>query len=207
LQIMADYELTLEIRRPTDVQIAALYDAEDALVSSHGQTSLVTMTAEGSSALAAARRAVASLEQHGIEACRLYEDLVTRSEIARRCEVTSQAVGLWTRGERQSGASRPFPEPNNYACGSTELWLWHDVNDWLTQLGKSDGMAHPSRVDYVLVNDWLLQRTAGLPPRLTGFLEAVVSMSCASVGVQPSALSPAAWGPEGSQREFSLRAP
>ena len=159
---MGTYELIFEVCAPTAEQIDALYEHEDALLSSHRRTWLVTLSSDGVSALTASTSAVGRLEALGMSVCRIYEDLVTRSEIARRGEVTAQAVGQWVRGLRQSAATPDFPEPFNYACGGSELWLWSDVNAWLSHIGKADDLLHPGRVDYILINDWLLKHSAEL---------------------------------------------
>lgn len=162
---MNAYELIFEIAPPSEGDIEALYAAEDALVSTHGRSTVVTITAEDASAFAAAHAGMVRLRRHGLEPLRLYEDLVTRAEIARRADVTPQAVGQWIRGERQQGSTPPFPEPHNYAGGSVELWLWGDVNTWLAHLDRSDGLSHPSHADYVLVNQRLLKPVLPVPPR------------------------------------------
>ncbi|WP_143448517.1 hypothetical protein [Kineosporia sp. A_224] len=154
---MGDFELMFEVCPPEGDTLDALYANEDALLSTHGTTTLVTMTSEGASALAAAKAAVGRLERLGFVVRRLYEDYVTRSEIARRAGVTPQAVGLWARSERRNSNAPPFPEPCNFA-GNSELWLWHDINGWLSHLAKGDGLKHPTWVDYVLTNEWLLSR-------------------------------------------------
>jgi len=158
---MGTYELIFEAAPPTAEQLDSLYEHEDALVAAHGRAWFITISSNGTSALSAGKSAVGRLEALGIAIWRSYEDLVTRSEIARRAGVTAQAVGLWTRGQRRSIGAPDFPEPFNYAGGGVELWLWGDVNTWLDPLGKADDMSHPSRVDHILINNWLLMRSTG----------------------------------------------
>jgi hypothetical protein len=187
---MAEYELIFEIGSPTDAQVDHLYGQADAIVARHGRTSLVTITSAGPSALTGARATVALLESIGMTICRLYEDLVTRSEIADRSGVTPQAVGLWIRGERHGESANPFPEPYNYVGGSTPVWLWGEVNLWLGQVGKADGLRHPARVDYVLINEWLLARSTAITQHTMGTIEIPVSVSEGRVQASSSAANP-----------------
>lgn len=157
---MPEYELIFEVDEPTEEQVNRLYDTVDAIFARHGRTNLVTITSDGASALPAALRATEQLESLGFSVHRLYEDFVTRSEIAERAGVTPQAVGLWIRGERVTDTENQFPEPYNYAARSQTFWLWSDVNIWLRSIAKNDDMCHPSRIDYVLVNSWLCSRVS-----------------------------------------------
>jgi hypothetical protein len=153
---MADYELTFELDELDEAQEDRIYEAFDAMIAVHGSTTLMTCTARGATTFAAAKGTVAELAGMGVVAIRLYEDLVGRAQIAERAGVTTQAVGLWVRGERQ--AQSPFPAPYHVAAGG--LWLWADVNAWLAAQGKEDGFAHPRRADYLQTNSWLDGRAA-----------------------------------------------
>ncbi len=156
---MTSFELMFEVESPNDDLVDRLYDSEDAIISSHSGLTLVTMTFEGVSAMSAAKCAVIRLEELGFVVARLYEDLVTRTEIAERASVTPQAVGSWIRGERQATQHGEFPKPFSIAGGSRGLWLWREVNEWLKGLGKDDGVEYPSRLDYLYVNEWMVSRT------------------------------------------------
>lgn len=84
---------------------------------------------------------------------RLYEDLVTRQDIADRTSTTRQAVGNWVRQERRdhrADGGSPFPDPYNIV--GRGVWLWSEVNEWLLQRGKGDGLRYPSASDYAKVN-------------------------------------------------------
>lgn len=151
---MATYELVFELPPIDEKQEDAIYDRFDALISSHAGSVLLTVSADGPTCGSVVQAVVHWLQRHDITPRRLYEDLVTRGEIAERADVTPQAVGNWVRADRRE--SRPFPEPYNHAAGG--LWLWAEVNEWLRHLRKDDGMEHPNRRDYARVNSWLYER-------------------------------------------------
>ncbi|MDO5286498.1 MAG: hypothetical protein Q4G45_06695 [Actinomycetia bacterium] len=154
---MITCELMLDIDPVDEGLEDAIVSTWDALVATHGESTVLTITAEGFSVESAARSIVAELEEAGARVRRLLEDLVTRSTIASRTGVTPQAVGLWVRGERQRTA---FPAPYNPATGG--LWLWGEVNQWLAANGKpADDIVYPSREDYPRCNAWLLDRGPG----------------------------------------------
>jgi hypothetical protein len=136
---MAEYELTFELDEITEAQKDRIYDAYDAVVAVHGRTTLVTRTASGATGVAAATSAVAELEALGVVVRRLYEDLVSRAQIAERAGVTPQAVGLWA-----------------------------EVNTWLVTQGKGDGFQHPGRHDYLQTNSWLISRRGPRPAGYSG---------------------------------------
>src|SRR5699024_3951072 len=123
-----------EVSGLTDAREEALEDRFDVIVSSHGSTTKIAMLVPGRSAVDAAGSAVATLRRLGMCVIRLIDDLVTRREIADRVNVTTQAVGNWTRGDRNSAV--PFPEPYVSAAGAT-LWLWGEVVDYLRTVGTS----------------------------------------------------------------------
>jgi hypothetical protein len=154
---MAEYELILEVDELTEAHEDLLSDELGVVVSMHGGTTLVSSSFSARSALDAARRATTELASRGITVRRLYEDLVTRGDIAARAGVTKQAVGLWIRGDRQT--ERPFPVPYNLAAGG--VWLWSEVNSWLHGIGKADGLEHPDRREYALFNAECARSTVG----------------------------------------------
>lgn len=129
---MRTFEL-IYVVDPIDVETEdRLINTIDASVGGHGSVHLVTITATGDSALQASMSAVAQLRSFGIVVRRLYDDLVTRGQIAERAQVSSQAVGLWARGERHN--QKPFPDP--YVLAGGGLWRWAEVNAWLRETGK-----------------------------------------------------------------------
>lgn len=152
---MSTFELLFEIHPVTEEVLDGVVEEIDSGHSTHGNTHLLTVWMDGNSALAAAREAVAVLSRLGVVVIRMYEDLVTRQDIADRAQATRQAVGQWIRGERRLSTERPFPDPYHVVGGG--VWLWSEVNAWLAQFGDSDDVMHPSRCDYPLVNAAILE--------------------------------------------------
>jgi hypothetical protein len=152
---MSTFELLFEIHPVTDETLDRVVEEIEAGHSTHGNTHLLTVWIDGHSALAAAREAVATLSKLGVVVVRLYEDLVTRQDIADRAKTTRQAVGQWIRGERRGSADRTFPDPYHVVGGG--VWLWAEVDSWLAQFGDSDGVSYPSRCDFPLINASILE--------------------------------------------------
>lgn len=156
---MAQFELIFAVDALSDETIDLIYDSFDALVAGHGRTTLLTVTADGATALMAAKSIVPDLEAiDGVVVQRCYEDLVDRADIAQRCDTTPQAVGQWIRHVRHR--ETPFPEPFNHVGGG--IWLWGEVNSWLRRVGKvHDGLDFPCYNDYLEINRWLADHRAG----------------------------------------------
>ncbi|MHA7620545.1 hypothetical protein ACX12M_18695 [Cellulosimicrobium cellulans] len=148
-----EYELTFEIADVDEGLEDAIVDATDGTLASMYGTTLVTLTAPGPSALAAATCARLLLSEAGASVYRCVEDLVSRSEIAHRVGVTAQAVGNWVRGDRRDEVR--FPSPYVFSAGG--LWLWSEVIEWLDRVHPdlaahaSDGFAYPSRHDHAAI--------------------------------------------------------
>ncbi|MCA1600391.1 MAG: hypothetical protein LC776_01680 [Acidobacteria bacterium] len=154
---MAEYEWIFVVDELADDAIDAIYETCDALVSRHGGLTLLTVTAEGDRAVEAAKIIVTRLQQDRqlIRVQRAYEDLVTKVDIASRCNTTPQAAGQWVRGKRL----REFPFPECFSLTAGGIWLWSEVNDWLRRTGKSgDDMEYPRRDDYVSINHWIYEK-------------------------------------------------
>lgn len=143
------FELIFEIEELSDEREFELLEAFDCFVGGHGRVTLLTITWEAADATQAGLHAARELQKRGVVVTRLVEDLVTRSAIAQRSSKTTQAVGLWARGERQQ--ADPFPAP--YVLAGGGVWLWGEVNDWLRRQGYAhDDMAYPTRADHARVN-------------------------------------------------------
>lgn len=155
---MADFELIFAVDELPEDTVWSIYEHHDALVASHGALTLLTVTSQGATALAAAKAAAISLEGFpDVRIKRCYEDLVSRIDIAERTDATPQAVGQWIRGERHK--NHPFPEPFNLVSGG--VWLWGEVNQWLRRTRKTaDGIQFPCKEDYAEINKWLNERQA-----------------------------------------------
>lgn len=184
---MSTFELLFEIHPVTDDTLDMVVEEIEVGHATHGNTHLLTVWMDGTSALAAARAAVAKLSRLGIIVVRLYEDLVTRQDIADRANTSRQAVGQWIRGERRAGSERSFPDPYNAVGGG--IWLWADVNAWLSQFGESDDVAYASRCDFPLINAAILE--ANMFEERNAYRSAVVSFSrSASRSVQKETATP-----------------
>ncbi len=57
--------------------------------------------------------------------------LVSVPEIAERCQISRETARLWATGKRRAG----FPAPYT-VIGSTAVWFWSDVCDWVTAEGR-----------------------------------------------------------------------
>lgn len=150
---MPEFEWMLKVFSVTDEQEALIVDELDGFVGGHGETIIVTLSAEGSDAVSVGRLLVHLLSSRGIAVESGYYDLLTRSEIARRLGVTAQAVGNWVRRDRQE--ARPFPSP--FASAGGGVWLWADVNAWLRDIGSenADEVDYPTRGQIEALNCWL----------------------------------------------------
>lgn len=184
---MAEYEFMLVIDSVDDHLESVLTDEFEGFVGGHGHTTLLTVSFDGVDAVSAAQAGISRLHQHGVHVHRVYDDLVARAQIAERAGVTRQAAGMWARGERQT--AHAFPEPFVLVGGG--LWRWHDVNDWLRQVGlPHDEVDYPSAADVARINTW--QRTQA--PKVGIFLStdklrsALVGRSTATM--QPSGSLP-----------------
>ena len=151
---MAQYEWILVIDELADDAVDAVYETCDALISRHAGLTLLTVTAQGGTAVEAAKTIITRLQQERqlIKVQRAYEDLVTKVDIASRCHTTPQAVGQWVRGKRL----RDFPFPECFSLTAGGIWLWGEVNDWLYRTGKQgNDIEYPHREDYVSINHWI----------------------------------------------------
>lgn len=152
---MGRYELTFEVDNLDDDLIDAIYDRLDALVAAHADLTLLTVTAEGPTAVEAGKSLVDELEDDlQIVAWRLVEDLVTREDIANRCATTPAVVGQWLQ------ETRPASFPTRYSLAAGGLWLWGEVNDWRRRAGQGhdSGLGFPDRGDHSELNLWLKER-------------------------------------------------
>ncbi|MFI6305915.1 hypothetical protein ACIBCH_28895 [Amycolatopsis thailandensis] len=173
---MGQYELIFTIDHLEEDRAFEISNTIDVMYSEHGRTSLLTVTSEGDTALAAATDVVVQLEtQFGVVIHRAYEDLVTKADIAERAGATVQAVGQWARGVRQKELR--FPEPFNLVGGG--VWLWADVNEWLREAGKAydDDLLYPNRDELELINAWLKNRKSGQPSRRINLVHLGSAMS------------------------------
>ena len=156
---VTEYEFMFLIDPVDDDLERLLADECDGFVGGHGRTTILTMSFDGTDAVNAAQAAIADLRQRGVRIKRVYDDLVTRGQIAERANVTRQAVGLWVRGQRQAGWV--FPEP--FVLSGGGLWRWEEVNAWLRQAGlPHDDVHYLTAQETARVNAWLPPRTSSV---------------------------------------------
>ncbi|QIZ35034.1 hypothetical protein [Saccharopolyspora sp. ASAGF58] len=157
---MADFEIGFEVDELSDAALVQLAELFDVVASEHAGMALVTVIAPGENAVAAAKAVVGALDDLGVEARRSHLDLVTRADIAQRCDATPQAIGQWIRGERMRQVR--FPAPFHDVAGG--VWLWGEVNRWLAKVGKDhDPVGCPSRNEHVAIDHWLANRVGSKP--------------------------------------------
>lgn len=157
----ASYELSFEVQElPEDLE-DAVCENFDATVAVHQDVITVTLESVGESCLEAATSAIKRMRRLGVQPVRLLDNLVTRCDIARRAQVTPQAVGLWIRGERH--ASTRFPPP--YVLAGGGLWLWGDVVRHLAARGVhlDEGVRYPTMRDSQLIGGELARLGAAAP--------------------------------------------
>jgi transcriptional regulator with XRE-family HTH domain len=153
---MTSYELIFEGDQINeDTEDAILESDLDAVIvtgTSAESETMVTVTADGPTAIIAGHAAASELVRLGLRIRRSCEDLVTRSNIASRAGKTPQAVNLWVSGERK--ANNPFPRPAYRAANG--LWLWGDVAEWLkSNTDYNDNLSYPTLLDHTRLNHWI----------------------------------------------------
>jgi len=150
------YELSFEVAELPEAVEDAICDAFDAVVATHSGVTTVTFEATGDTCVEAAITASHKFRDLGASPIRLVDDVVTRTEIARRAGVTPQAVGQWIRGERH--ADSQFPAPFILTGGG--LWLWGEVVEALAERGLilNEGVRYPTRRDSQLIGGTLAKR-------------------------------------------------
>ena len=157
------YELSFEVPPLSEATEDLLTDHFDSVIAVHGSLTTVTLTADGDDCVSAAISAINALRSMGVAPARLVDDLVSRSEIARRMGVTPQSVGQWIRGERH--AEELFPNP--YILTDGGLWLWGEVVMALASRGEAvEKIGYPNRRDIQVIGGVLAASAiadSGLP--------------------------------------------
>ena len=126
------FEVTFRTSPIDDATEDVLLSEMDAMVATHGDVTLITVTAEAACGIDAATILIKDLRSHGVNVHRVEKDLVNAATIASRCGESRTAVMHYIRGSRRT--SVPFPAPE--VSGSPSLWRWPDINDWLAKVGK-----------------------------------------------------------------------
>ena len=158
------YELSFELPALNEEAEDLVAGQFDSVIAVHAGVTTVTLTADGDDCVSAAIAAINTLRTLGAEPTRLVDDVISRSEIARRMNVTPQSVGQWIRGERH--AESPFPSP--YILTEGGLWLWGEIVLALVNRGvEVEEMAYPSRRDIQLIGGVLATHAIASESRST----------------------------------------
>lgn len=141
------FELILEIDHLSPDVENDILDDHDSVFAYQNGIYTITITSPGIDARAALVAAVGDLHAYGVGVRRLVPDLVGRSEIAARADLTRQAVSNWSRGERHDGF------PSVYLPTGGGLWLWGEVNSWLAEHDhQHDDLRFPSRREQTILD-------------------------------------------------------
>lgn len=135
------FEVTFRTSPIDDETEDVLLSEMDAFIATHGDVTLITVSAEAACGIDAAMIMIKNLRSHGVNVHRVEKDLVNAATIASRCDESRTAVMHYIRGSRRT--SVPFPAPE--VSGSPSLWRWPDVNAWLGQVGKE----HDAETSYL----------------------------------------------------------
>lgn len=196
---MDAFELTFEVPEMSEPVEDAVADSLDAVIATHHGVVTVTVLVTAPDCVTAARSAIDTLRHLGAPPRRLVEDLVTRSQIAERADVTRQAVGQWIRGERHSGVA--FPRPFVLAGGG--LWLWGEVLDALAarDIELDEGISYPTRRENQLIGGMLA--ADGHPPSWSTDVQTARRFAVTPGTAPGTRLVPA---PESVRNDFCLSA-
>lgn len=131
-------------------QLDALYEVRPELqFSERDGFTVATVLTDDINLLRAVERVVADVRDAvpGARVLRVDEELVATPDIARRCDVTRQAVRLWTQRDN-------FPAPRGVVGNGIRVWDWASVNRWLQTthhgvLGDDARLLRPSEVAQV----------------------------------------------------------
>lgn len=170
---MLTYEFALVVdgispEDPDHDERLAAAGADDAMVFSDGDRTVVAFYRDAASPVEALWAAVASIEEAYPDAgiCRLDRDLVSTTDIADRLGVSREAVRKWVVGERVAGQG--FPMPVGTVSHGTRVWEWAAVHEWLVthkRISVEDTPIPPD-VATQFEAQLLARRGAVAPPRL-----------------------------------------
>lgn len=163
------YELSFEVPTLSEAAEDLVASRFDSVIAVHSGVTTVTLTADGDTCVDAALATISTLREAGVEPIRLVDDVVSRSEIARRMGVTPQSVGQWIRSERHSES--PFPPP--YVLIDGGLWLWGEVATALVNRGvEVEKIGYPDRRDIQVIGGVLAANAIAVESGWTSRLSA-----------------------------------
>jgi hypothetical protein len=121
-------------------------------------TTFTTAMEPISDACALSRR-IANLP--GARVLRWNDDFVGYAEIARRSDVSAEAVRLWATGQR---GPKTFPHPRGHvgvAARRSPIWRWSEISTWLdSEMHLGDGVAYPTEGQICSINAYLASSCA-----------------------------------------------
>lgn len=154
----------------------ALFEAgcSDALVCFYGTAVYLDVDRESDSLAQAVLSAIADIESSplGAKVASVDSTLVGLSDIAALTGLSRQAVALLKEGAR---GSRQFPGPVQRVKGSSPLWSWYSVVNWLVAEGRlapgSPLIAHARTLD--CLNLALQLRATSAREAVLGYLQQI----------------------------------
>ena len=161
---MKTYHFTL-ILGPSpqiDEEIAnKLYEAgcDDALVGMRYGVSFLEFDREAASLCDAVMGAIEDIKRADsrLHVCRIEpEDLVSMSEIARRCGRSRESIRQMMTGRR---GPKNFPSPIHGVASKSPLWSWSQVALWLADHDKLDRVIALQAQEILRFNSDLAQQT------------------------------------------------
>jgi predicted DNA-binding transcriptional regulator AlpA len=166
--VLYEFTFVVEGADPDDNEvIEILTERLDATLARGAGVGLLTIEADGKSALDAAGNAMTSAEHlvPQIRFVHLDRDLVGISEIAERTGRSRQNVAQWVSGERHAVAAVPFPKVEG-VVGRARIWLWSEVNAWLrSTLSLGDEICGPSRDEITDIDFFISHRSSSVHQR------------------------------------------
>lgn len=157
-----NYRLLLEVpHEPSDDELDALYAAteSEATFGSDDDGWYAEFDREAPDYASAVLSAIEQLERApaGIRVRKLESDddaLVSAAEIARRADLTRQAVNLYVDGQRKDELG-PFPAPLATFASGQRIWRWGDVAPWIALATKRPIGGGQDREVAAVLNDFL----------------------------------------------------
>jgi hypothetical protein len=110
----------------------------------HGGISLAVVYSEGPEPVCDAIEAARQIEKlvPSVRVVDVFDELVSVSDIAARCDVAAEAVRLWATGQRRA-RPRTFPQPQQVVGTATPgktmpVYAWREVLAWVREVLHMD---------------------------------------------------------------------
>jgi len=145
-------------------------DLEELSFESHGGVSVAVLYSDGPSPAHEVADWAARIVKlmPGVGATEAFDELVSVSDIAARCDVAPEAVRLWAAGRRRASL-RQFPVPRQVVGAGTGgksmcLYAWREVLSWVReviQIDPDEGINYLDDAQYAALNAELCDLGAG----------------------------------------------